>query len=320
MVSVSIDWSRLPGATTALGVALVSAAIALSATYSRKSDDLDVSNFVMGVLATLGLLGTAVAARRVFGDAAARADLVSWPGAAGAAGAGLMLGVLITDDQASVYSGGLVTAALCVAGYLLTRDWPFVAIAVAALAALYAQAFTDLVDTGGKQDNQFMVIGAGILVFVVLATAIGWLLPETRTLSAMVVGAGALVAMYFLLETLMLFSRYGFSFGDSSGDGADFRGRFSQRPFENDVYAVLAYCAVLVVLWQICALATGHVGFRILAIALTVVALPMATLALLTRHPTWWEVGACALGALALVGAGDRLARRGRTAPSPAAP
>ena len=45
----------------ALGVALLAAAVVLSALWSRMTDDLDRSNFTVGLLATLGLLGVAAA-------------------------------------------------------------------------------------------------------------------------------------------------------------------------------------------------------------------------------------------------------------------
>lgn len=312
LVTISFDWSQLPSVATAFGVSLVGAAVSLSSVHSRGRGHLDWSNFTMGVLATLGLLGVAAGAHLLLPSSERRAVLVSWPGAAGAVGAGLMIGVLVNDDPWSLYLGASLVVALSVVGYLFTRSAPFVLGAIVGLALLYGQVFGDLIDLSGDGDNLFMIIGAAIVVFVVLVTAAGWLLPETRVLSGVVVGAGGLAAMVALLEALTIARAFTTAFMDAGefddGTGTDgFETVMRHNPYENDVYMVLVYVALLGALWTACALASGHVGFKILVASSWVVVLPLATVALITRHPTWWEVGACALGAVVLVGVALRM-------------
>jgi hypothetical protein len=310
VVSVTIDWSQLPSAATALGVSLVSAAVVLSAGYSRQRGDLDGSNFTMGVLATLGLLVLAVAGHLLLPGSARRPTLVSWSGAAGVLGTGLMLGVLITNDDLQVYVAGVVIVVASVAGYLLTRATPFVLTAIVGLALLYAQAFDDVINTDGDGENTFMVVGAGVLVFVVGVTAAGWFLPATRVVTGIVVGVGGLVAMVVALEVLTFFRSFGAGI-DEDASYADYEEALRHNPYQNDVYVILLYCAALAALWIGCSLATGHVGFRLLVLATALTMVPLAAAALVVSHPTWWEVVACGLGALALVGAAYRSKSRG---------
>ena len=73
-------------------------------------------------------------------------------------------------------------------------------------------------------------------------------------------------------------------------------------PYRNDVWMILLYCALLAVLWAVAALASGHVGFRVLLLADGVVIVPLAAYALLASRPTWWEVVSAGVGGLVLLG------------------
>lgn len=331
---ITIDLSRLPSTLTALGISLVGAAIVLSATFSREGDDLDLSNFTMGALAAAGLLVVAVIARLFVPDADGRTALVSWPGAVGAAGTGVMLGVLITNDDAAVYTASLAVIALSVAGYLLTRAAPFVITTIGGLALLYGQVFEDAIDVDGDGGNAFMIVGAAIAVFVIVTTAAGWLLPQTRVLSSTIVGVGGLAALAATLQTLV-FTRLlsvGFSEemaeeyeGEYEGEfEGDFEGEMPEDfeapaaievddpfvgmndSFENDIYVILAIGLLLTLLWMCCSLATGHIAFRLLVLAAPVVLIPLGAMALYIRHATWWELACAGIGGLLLVGVGLR--------------
>lgn len=294
---ITIDLARLPSAATTLGVALVATAIVISAAYSRESGDLDGSNFTMGLLATLGLLGVAAGAQLFLPGLERRATLISWSGAFGALGAGLMLGVLVNDEDTSLYLGGALVIAISVAGYLLTRGGPFVVSGILGLTVPYAKVFDQLVDVGNDEgDNALMLIGAGILVFVLAVTAAGWLLPEVRILAAMVAGAGGLFLIVFLFAFFFLFGFYFFFVSDGFLDEAE-----QTNPYKNDVWMLLLYCVALVLVWAGCYLATGFAGFRVLITVAPVLVVPIATYALLIEHPTWWEVVLAAVGAVLLV-------------------
>jgi hypothetical protein len=204
--------------------------------------------------------------------------------------------------------------ALSIGGYLLTRSAPFVLTGLLGIAIGYARLFEDIFFDHGFGDgpsigsNQIMVIGAGVVVFVIGLTAAGWLLPSTRALSGVVLGAGGVFAIAVLLQSVTIFRTFAvYSEGTSISEDGGFsrvRAAMQHNPYVDDVYVVLGYCALLAIFWAGCALATGHVGFRILIIAILVLSVPMATMAVSTQHPTWWEVFLSAVGALVLLRAG----------------
>lgn len=342
---------RLPGVATALGVAIVSTAIAVSAIFARADGDLDTSIFVMGLLATSGLLGVAICAQVLLPDAERRATLVSWPGAAGIVGAAIMLAVAIDDDPVAAYAAASTVVVLSLLSYAATTATPFVLTAIAGLALLYGQAFSDVIDTDGDGANTFMIQGAAVLVFVGAVTAVGWLLPKTRVLSAVVVGVGGILVLAVLFEALVVFGQFQAYADHSSSEGAMYSGSYEQlqgqhmdetyisedsgddygypdepsfaperdNSYTNDIWVMLSYGVALALFWAICALATGHVAFRIMSVAILVLAVPASTFALAVHHPTWWLVALTGLGGLVLVGVGYRTMKAAPVSAEPSA-
>lgn len=348
-VSVSLDLNRLPSVATAFGVALVSAAIIVSAIYAREGDDLDTPIFLMGLLATAGLLGLAAGSHLMLPDAERRAALVSWPGAAGIVGAGIMLAVGIDEDPAGTYAAGTLILVVSALSYLGSKAAPFVLTTILGLALVYIQVFDDVIDTDGDGTNSFMIEGAAVLVFVGAVTAVGWLLPKTRVLSAVIVGAGGIVMLAVLFQTLVAFGQLQRAYADyPPSDGTRYSGSYEQlqgehmdepyisdegccdedydesffapgqeNPYRNDTWVVLSYSAALALFWAFCALATGHVAFRLLSAAILVLSVSASIFALAVSHPTWWQVAVTGLGGLVLVGVGYRTMK---AVPPPAQP
>ncbi|MFL6059744.1 MAG: hypothetical protein ACJ72E_00835 [Marmoricola sp.] len=300
-----IDLSRVPAAATALGVALLSAAVVVSAVNTRAHHHLDGSNFTMGLLATAALLGIAIAAGTSAPRGEERASLVSWPGSAGVVGLALMAGVGLDEHPGSYYLTGAVALVLAAGAYAVTKAPAFTLAAIAGAALLYGRGFDDLVDTGGgsaygfvdgdKGTNTFMIIGAAIVGFVVVATAVCWvLLPATRVMNGIVIGGAGVAGLYQLFTFLALNRDLSAgSFGDESSTA-----------LVNDIWAVLGYSVGLAVFWLLCSMISGQVGFRVLALVVTVFAVPAAAYALAVHHPTWWEVVACAGGGTVLATVG----------------
>lgn len=314
--TVSFDLAGLPRAGTALGVALAGAAISVSMVFSREHGRLDHSVFSVGVVTSLLLIGVAVVSR-TRGETAA--DLVSWPGAAGAIGSGLMLAVLINDDPSSAYAGGTVALALGLVGYLVARSAAFVVTTLGALSVIYIQAVRDLtsanvddVFNGDHDSNHFMLVAAAIGAFVIAVSLVGWLEPRTRVLSGVLVGIGGLLALAGVMQVLMIarvFSTYPAEMSSSemdSGDSFDDPGfdsyneMLQHNPYRNDIYVVLGIAVLLGAFWMCFSLATGHVAFRLLTIADAVLMVPMVMLALVASHATWWAAGLAAVGVAAL--------------------
>lgn len=345
-VTVSFDLARLPSVVTALGVALVSTAVVLSAYYSRQSGELDGSTYLMGLLASAGLLAVAGGSHLLVADAERRASLVSWPGAAGTVGAGLMLAIWVDGDPWAAYGAGALILVVSVLAYAGTQAAPFVLSAIIGLGLLYIQGFGDVIDVEGDDGTSMVTVGAGILFFVGAVTTLGWLLPKTRVLSAVVVGIGAIVAITGAFQAVFLFSALSSIGGEVSYSGTyeqlegtslsedfpdeysddefaipeltyDEEGSSNENPYSDDVKILLAYSAALALFWSLCAVATGHVAFRIMSVTILVISIPVTAVALVVSHPTWWQVALTGGGGLLLALVGLRLLRT--DTPPPAA-
>lgn len=303
------DPSRLDRALVAVGVALLSATVVMSTVYSRAEDDLDASNFLMGVAATLGLLGIAAAAQILVSDDARKSDLVAWPGAFGALGAGLMVGVLMDDNAATGYVAGLLVVALSGGGYLLSWRGAFVVSAILGLLIVYISLFDDVVDAGDLDgDNAGIIIGVAVLVFTVLVTVAGWFLPDTRVLSAVVAGVIAVVSNAGVLAGLAIAAFIAQLFGGFSTDmdGGARPPANGLEQYENDTWLLLVFSLLLVAGWAYLTYATGHIGFPLLMVAMCASVIPLVTFVLVVDHPTWWELVVGAVGGAALLLAGVR--------------
>ena len=189
--------------------------------------------------------------------------------------------------------------------YLLGRAGAPAVSAIAGLAVLYGKAVEEIIDP--SEDNELIVSGAVIVVFVVAVTAIGWLLPH-RALIGVSVGAAGVIGIAGLLAITTIAQSFASSFtmegtpvpADGAGD------------LENDVYVFLAYSAALVLMWTLAAWATGSSGFRVLAVVHSAIIVPLSMMTLATEHPTWWGAGLAVAGGVALLLA-LMAARRGRT-------
>ena len=295
----------------ALGVGLLFATVLLAAFRSRDQEDLDWSNFVLGIAATVALLGVAAVGHFLL-PRSRSGDLVAWPGSFGAVSAGLMLGVGIDEDWVA-YPSGLLIVALSVGGYLLVTRPAFVVSAVIGLFITYVtlcdDAF-DLADFEKLDDNVGLVVGAVLFVFVLAVTAAGWFLP-TRVYSAQVAGWIAVVGYATVLLFLVVAGAIVAAFDEAAAP--------RRSGVEDDVWWLMAFSVVLVALWLWCSWVTGHAGFRLLVVAMLGMVLVLGTTALAVEHPTWWEVGAGLLGGGVLALTGFRRLGRHRT-PPPDAP
>ncbi|KRF12447.1 hypothetical protein ASG90_15905 [Nocardioides sp. Soil797] len=308
----------------ALGAALVSATVVLSALYSRgglaldasmqpgaghQDNDLDWSNFSLGIVATLGLLGVAVAAWFLVRDPDRRLNLFAWPGALGALGAGVMLGVAMDDADATPYAVGALVLALSAVGFWLSRRAPFVLTAIVGLGFLYTKLFGDAVDPDGDGDNLMMIIAFAVFVFAIAVTVAGWFFP-TRDLSSIVVGGIAGYGLGLLLLAISVMRLIQGIFGDLSVQldeaGGDTPKPKAETPFDNDVWVILVLAALLIAVWAACWWVTGHVGYRVLILATVTSVVPSATLALASEHPSWWGLAVGVVGGAVLVLVGLR--------------
>lgn len=291
---------RLETIAIAIGVGLLAATIGVAAGYARQSADLDGSNYALGIVASLALLGVAAGALLVVKDDVRKRNLAAWPGAVGALGAGTMIVVGLDDNPATGYVAGLATAALSAAGYYLVRRGAYVIAAIIGLLMTYLTLVDDIVDVGGTEgDNVALTIAAAVMVFAIAITAAGWLLP-TRDVGGVFVGAltiAAYVVVLIGISVVVAMQRAFAGFGPSlSGvrTGPD-PGRF-----DNDVYLMLLFTAILVAGWALCALLSGHVGYRLLILVMVSSVVPLATVALALEHPSWWSLGVGVVGSLVL--------------------
>lgn len=323
----------LTAALVSVGAGLLGAAVLISTLRGRSGDNgsIDWSTYSVGLVATaallaLALIGTMSVRRRSGGQA--RGDLVTWPGVVGIIATAPMIVVGIGDNGGKweVYLVGGVITVLALIGYVAARRAAFVVVAILGLAILYTQGFADTVG-GSFHQKRVVVVAVGITVFVVAITVLGWFLPS-RAITGVVVGVaglvgltGSMVALFverelagFLGPMLSMFggfdtsgsSDWSGSFPDSGGSGP-----LSANPadYTDQVGWILALVAVLTLLWALGALISDHAGFKVLAVALPALTVPIGTAVLAVQHPTWWEVALGAAGGV-LVLAALLLARR----------
>lgn len=312
--------SGTTGAVVALGSGLLGAAVVVSALRSRatKHGDLDWSNFGIGVGATAVLLVVAVlaalAARRVAGGRA-REEAVTWPGVVGILATGLMTAVGIDKDDSWVgYLIGGVIVALSLIGYLAARRPAFVVTGIFGLCIVYLLLFDDLVADSIGEDHRPVVAAALVTVFVLAVTVLGWLLPS-RVVTGVAVGVAGAVGLVGVMASMLVLRLLSGFFGGMSLFGSERKGAAmglgleSSGYSEADVWWVLAFAAVLTVLWALAAAVSNSSGFSLLAIVLPTVIVPMATVALSVKHPSAWGAVLAAAGGVLLLG-GVLLSRR----------
>lgn len=275
------------------GSALVAAAVVISGLRTRGQGDIDWSNYAMGILGTLALIGFAAGAYYlVEGDP--RTDLVAWPGAMGAVGAGTVIGVgWDNNGDAETYVVGLLISVLAVAGFWYARHPAWVVAALIGLSILYVQVFDDVLGFGDfEDDNGVMTTSIAVFIFMVAVTLGGWYFPATRDISGVLVGALAVFAQLMILAGLGIGTAIAGAF--SSGVRRDDR-------FDNDIWVMLFITLLMIAVWAWANWQSGHPGYRILIAAAIISIVPAATMVLAVHHPTYWE-GVLGLAGAALLG------------------
>ncbi|KQZ76134.1 hypothetical protein [Nocardioides sp. Root151] len=292
-------WLRPDVLLVVFGTALLSAAVAVSTVWTREDGDIDWSNYLVGIGATVVLLAGAAAGWFLVQDPARKANLMSWPGALGAIGVGQMIGVGLDDNDFAVYGVGAVIVALCAGGYYLIRQPAFVVAAIVGIFLLYVQVFDDTYGVDDIDGDNFgIALGLVVLVFTLMITVAGWFLP-TRDLTALIVGAFAVGAYAVTLVALVAIAAVSMAFsGFDEMDGGE--PKQPDNPYTNDVWFLLVFGAILTLVWAAAWWLRGHDGYRVLILAMLTSILPAATFALAVEHPTWWGVVLAALGAIGL--------------------
>ncbi|GAA5140269.1 hypothetical protein GCM10023340_00120 [Nocardioides marinquilinus] len=283
---------RRDSVLVALGCALLSAAVAVSSLRARTTNELDWSVFGVGLAATVGLLAVGLAARVLVKDADAARNLTAWPLSFGSVAAAIVVGVYFEAPENYAYIAGAIVAAGGVLGYVLAPSAAPALTATGGLALLYGQAASDVLDTdtSGSGLTSFVL---AVAAFVVVVTALAWMLPPARIVVPVTAGAGAVVLYAFVLPLGAI--------GLALGGGLGGSGLGGGGGLDDDVYVTLAASAALVVLWLVAGYLSDHPGFKVLIIAITVTVVPSATLLLAVEHPTWWALVLGGVGGVVLV-------------------
>ncbi len=321
---------RTEGVIVALGTALLATAVTTAALWSRWDDgDLDVLVFLLGVVATLGLLGTAGAAWRLVADPEQRSNLIAWPGAAGVVGVGAMIAVGIDDMNGLGYLVGAVIVGGSVVGHLVVPRPPFVLSGILGLAVLYLQLVSDLFEAGidldQVDDNVGMIMAIALVIFTVVITMLARRFLPSADFAGLVVGTGAVVLSVVMSVGLGVYAAISTAFA-GMGEWDEETGEYvesatADNVYENDLWVLLICGALLVAFWLWLAWSGGPDGYRVIALAQAALLVPVVTVALGADQPAIWVgvslVGGLAVGGLALSRA---LGLGGPMAPPPAAP
>jgi hypothetical protein len=209
--------NRSDAFTVAVGSAFLTTLVLVASGRSRDGNDLDWAHFGFALAGTIALLGFAIVAYRLVKDPTWRGDLVAWPAALGAIAAGGVVAVWMDDNDATVYLAGAVVVLIAVLAFRLTRRPALVLAGLAGVAMIYVQAFIDVVGDDFEGDNPGLVFGAGVTVFVVLATLLCWRLPG-RELTTIVIGAAGIAAQALILFSIMTFAIFSSAFTMSDED------------------------------------------------------------------------------------------------------
>ncbi|HJQ05453.1 MAG TPA: hypothetical protein VJ872_08415 [Nocardioides sp.] len=326
----------LTAALVSVGAGLLGAGVVIAAGHGRHGSPSTIhwSTYGVGLAATAVLLGLALfgaigVGRKAGGQA--RGDLVTWPGVVGILATAPMIGVGVSpahEGKWEAYLIGGVIACLAAIGYVIARRAAFVVVAIAGLGILYLQGFSDTVSDSFKHDNRIVVFAVALTVFVAAVTVLGWFLPS-RAVSGVAVGVvglvglvGSMAALFAERTIVGLFGSFGgmFSGFDTGSGGASVHADTSFQPSSNpadysgDVAWILAMVAALTLLWALAALVSDHSGFKVLAVALPAIAVPIATAVLAVRHPAIWEAALGGAGALLVLAAFFLSRRKARAA------
>ncbi|MDN5746275.1 MAG: hypothetical protein L0H31_14315, partial [Nocardioidaceae bacterium] len=228
-----------------------------------------------------------------------------WPGVVGILATAVLVVVGINDDEKwVVYLIGAIIAVLALVGYLMAKRGAFVVVGILGLALIYATLVEDILGDTMDGDNGLVVSSAALGAFVVGVTVLGWLLPS-RALTGVVVGVVGVVGYAGILAGLLVarFLSGMFAFAGPDFGGADGQALGGDPGFrESDVWWVLVFAAVLTVLWALAASITNNPGFTVLAIAMPVLVVPLATAVLAAEKPSLWAAILAAGGGILLIG------------------
>ncbi|GAB4008708.1 hypothetical protein [Nocardioides ultimimeridianus] len=304
----------LTAALVSVGAGLLGAGVVIAAGHGRHGDPSTIhwSTYGVGLAATVALLGLALfgaigVGRKTGGQA--RGDLVTWPGVVGILATAPMIEVAVGPDHHGAWEAylvGGVIACLAAIGYVIARRPAFVVVAIVGLGVLYVQGFRDTVSDSVKHHDHVVVFAVALTVFVAAVTVLGWFLPS-RAISGVAVGVvglvglvGSMAALFAERQIAGLFGSFG-SFLPMVDDAS----APSSNPadYSGHVAWILVMVAALTVLWALAALVSDHSGFKVLAVALPAVAVPIATAVLAVRHPAIWEGALGGAGALLVLAA-----------------
>lgn len=302
--STVAPWLRPDVLLVLFGTGFLSAAVLVSSFWSRNGHsageshgDLDMPVYTVGLVATGLLLAAAAAAWFVVREPQRRAHLMSWPGALGAVAVGQMLNIGLDDNDQIGYIAGGAIVALCALGHRLIRQPAYVVGAMLGLLLLYLQIFDDAYGFSEVDDDNYgIAVGVVVLIFTLLVTGAGWILP-TRDLTAIIVGVGAALVIaltLYSISTVAMFQSF------DSGEPDAVSGQ-RDNPLANDTWVLLAIALLLSAVWAALWWLRGHDGYRVLVVAMIASAFPAATIALATESAGRWGTALIAVGGLGLV-------------------
>lgn len=297
---------RLDTALVTLGTGLVGAVVLLSTLRTRANGSLDGSNFVLGLVGALGLLAVAVAAYLLAQDHERRTVLMAYPGAAGAGAVALIWLAAANFNTVSEWLAGLLTLVLAAGGFWFTRQVPYIVAGVSGAAFFYAKLVFQLTGLSGSAisgnnipSHILIWVSLAIWIGVAIVTAVAWFLPG-RHIVAVWIGAlglaGNVLAIFVLFVVISVFNALVTSF----------TGGHSTSPLKvytnGDVVVTMIFGAIAIAAWCFLYLLSGVAGYRVLIVAGAAYIPATSALAMLTAHPSVWELVLGILGGGVLVG------------------
>jgi len=298
----------------ALGSALLFAVAIIATSYARAGEldldpsavlggapsggggdgGLDLSIWLLGLLATLLLIGAAAAGFLLGGDRARRSTLVGWPAAFAAISLPSLLVVLFDlDGSGGAYLAGVLIALLGAGGYVLVRQGASLLVAVVGVLLVYGQAIDDIFDPGDG-DHPFLWVSV-IVTFFVVAVSVAGLVLTPRGFLGTVAGWVSVLTHAVIVFGISIAAVF-------SGITAGFSGEDAPEPpsYDADLYVTLVLSVLLVLFWSVCYLLTQSAAYRLLVLGMVLAVLPGSIVAVGSDAPSLWQVVIGILGAAAL--------------------
>jgi hypothetical protein len=204
--------------------------------------------------------------------------------------------VVLWEPDALVYVSSIVLLLGGAAAYWSLRGQPYAVVTVLGGAVLLAKIFSDTLGDSGDQGD-VLTVGIAFLLYGLVVTAAGWVLPCRHLLGALGLGLG-LASMFVVIVVDATAAAFSIAFPDPGLADGPLSDDFSS--VRSDIRIALVLGLAVAVLAAVAHAYTGRVGFSVVSYLGTAVLPLTAVFSLQTDHPLRWAAVLAVVGTLGL--------------------